>query len=65
MGRRYSRVSNYSIGQTVRAIVFFLLGAGLALMILPGTGWLRSQQEVQVAAVVIGLVLATLAKRHT
>ena len=65
MGRRYSRVSNYAIGQTVRSIVFFIAGGGLALVILPQTGMFHSQQDVLVVALIIGFVLAAFARRYT
>jgi hypothetical protein len=65
MGGRYSRVSNYAIGQTVRAIVFFFVGFGLVLAILPRTGMFHSQQDVLVVAVIIGFILAAFAKRYT
>lgn len=65
MGRRYSRVSNYSIGRTVRALVFFVVGAWLASIILPRTGLVHSQQEVLIVALIVGFVMASFAKKYT
>jgi hypothetical protein len=58
-------VSNYALGQTVRAIVLFLVGFVLTIMLLPQTGIVHSQDELAFSAVVVGLLLSLLARRYT
>jgi hypothetical protein len=65
MARRYSRVSNYSIGQTVRALVFFLIVFGGSMWILPRTRWMLTPQQSLIVSFIFGAVAAAFARRYT
>lgn len=65
MGRRYSAISNYAIGQSVRILVVFFVGGALTWVILPMTGIIHTQDEQIVSSLVVAFVLAAVAKRHT
>ena len=63
--RRYSAVSNYSIGQFVRMLFGFVVGFGLTEIILPRLGIVHTRDELLIASMVVGVLLALVAKRHT
>jgi hypothetical protein len=65
MPRRYSRISNYAVGQSVRMIVFFLFGFLAAWYLLPRFGLILTQNQLGFASVVVGFVCGSLAKRYT
>jgi uncharacterized membrane protein YeaQ/YmgE (transglycosylase-associated protein family) len=65
MGRHYSRVSNYAIGQTVRIIVFGIVGFMGARLLLPRLGLVHTAQDLTIGCVIAAVLLAAVAKRYT
>jgi hypothetical protein len=65
MGRRYSAISNYAIGQNVRMFVVFIVGGALTWVLLPMTGIIHTQDEQIVSSLIVAVVLMAIAKRHT
>lgn len=65
MARRYSRVSNYIVGQTVRMLVFGAVGFIAALVLLPRAPFIHTQQELAIGCLVVAFLAAMMGKRYT
>ena len=61
--RRYSRVSNYRIGQSVRILAGVFLG--FAFVVLPHLFPTMTQKEAAIVGLIVGCVFVVLATRHT
>jgi hypothetical protein len=65
MARRYSRVSNYRIGQSVRGIVFGMAGFVGCMWLLPRARPLMQPEQVALISIIVAVVAALFAKRYT